>query len=161
MQTKQLSAWYSELFDTFFIVVHKKPLILLHWYHHASVLLCTWHTMVTHAPAGIIYTTVNYGVHSVMYFYYFLMAVKCKPKWFRPQWITVAQILQMVVGCIISICAFSLVHKDDCWAGFENNTGILVMYFSYFLLFSQFFLNRFGLGINVTNQDRSGKKKTA
>jgi elongation of very long chain fatty acids protein 6 len=147
-------------------VVHKKKLILLHWYHHASVLLASWHTMVTHSPAGIIYTTVNYGVHAIMYLYYFLMAVKCKPKWFRPQWITIAQISQMVVGCIISICAFSLVHREDCWAKFENNTGILVMYASYFLLFSQFFLNRFGLGINVSGgsmnnntDDASSKKK--
>jgi hypothetical protein len=27
-----------ELWDTFFIVVRKRPLILLHWYHHVTVL---------------------------------------------------------------------------------------------------------------------------
>lgn len=139
-----------ELFDTFFIVVHKKPLILLHWYHHATVLLCTWQTLVSHSPAGIIYVSMNYGVHSVMYFYYFLMAIKCKPKWLKPQWITMAQIAQMVVGCVTSVAAFSLTSKKECWAEFENNSAILIMYFSYFLLFTQFFLNRFGLGINVS-----------
>jgi len=77
------------------------------------------------------------------------MSIKQKPKWFRPQWVTVAQITQMVIGVFISIYAFSLVHREECWAGFENNTGILIMYFSYFILFLNFFLNRFGVGINL------------
>merc|ERR1712127_1141715 len=33
---------FAELWDTFFIVVHKKPLIFLHWYHHITVLLYCW-----------------------------------------------------------------------------------------------------------------------
>ena len=95
-----------------------------------------------------------------MYAYYFLMAIKCKPKWFKPIWITVAQIAQMVVGCFVSMYAFTLVHREDCWAQFENNTGVLVMYFSYFLLFSQFFLNRYGLGINVSCSNNKPKVKS-
>lgn len=149
---------FSELFDTFFIVVHKKKLILLHWYHHATVLLCTWHIAVTHTPAGMIYTTMNFFVHAIMYQYYFLMAIKCKPKWFKPKWITIGQIAQMVVGTFVSIYAFSLVHRDDCWAGIENNTGVLVMYVSYFFLFTQFFLNRYGLGINVSSSSETKPK---
>ena len=71
---------FAELFDTFFIVIHKKPLIFLHWYHHITVLYCCWHTWVNETPTGLIFCTVNYGVHAIMYFYYFLMAIKCKPK---------------------------------------------------------------------------------
>lgn len=117
--------------------------MLLHWYHHVTVLLCCWHTYVSHAPAGLIYSTINYGVHSIMYFYYFLMAVRCKPKWFNPKWITIAQITQMVVGCIVSLASFRAIGKPGCWAKFENNTSILIMYFSYFILFMQFFLKRY------------------
>ena len=92
-----------------------------------------------------------------MYFYYFLMAIKCKPKWFNPKWITIAQITQMVVGGTVSIFAFLVVGREGCWATFENNTGILVMYVSYFFLFLQFFLQRYGLGFKVDSK----KKKEA
>jgi len=133
----------------------------LHWYHHVTVLLATWYTFVTHCPPGLIYSTINYGVHAVMYFYYFLMAIKCKPKWFNPKWITVAQITQMVVGSVVSMAAFNATRYNGCWATVENNFGILIMYVSYFFLFLQFFLQRYGLGFKVEKaKTASSEKKT-
>ena len=78
-----------------------------------------------------------------MYFYYFLMAIRMKPKWFNPKWITVAQITQMVIGSIVSIVSFNAIGKTGCWAKFENNASILIMYVSYFFLFMQFFFRRY------------------
>jgi len=75
---------FPELFDTLFIVVHKKPLIFLHWYHHITVLLYCWHSYVTTSPSGLFFVVMNYCVHAVMYGYYFLMAIKMRPKWFNP-----------------------------------------------------------------------------
>ena len=152
---------HSELIDTFFIIAHKKNLMLLHWYHHVTVLLCTWYTFVTHCPPGLIYSTINYGVHAVMYFYYFLMAIKCKPKWFNPKWITIAQITQMVIGSVVSMASFNVVRKEGCWATFGNNTGILIMYVSYFFLFLQFFLQRYGYGFKVSKSGSSSSKVKA
>lgn len=138
---------FSELFDTLFIVVHKKPLIFLHWYHHITVLLYCWHSYVTSAPPGIFFVTMNYGVHAIMYFYYFLMAVKKKPKWMNAMVITVAQISQMIVGVAVTILGFyySAKHANDdgCLVKKENNIAAFIMYGSYLFLFLQFFVARY------------------
>jgi hypothetical protein len=136
-----------ELIDTFFIVIHKKKLILLHWYHHISVLLYCWHSYVGKSPPGIVFCAMNYAVHALMYFYYFLMAVHRKPAWFQPVWITVAQISQMVVGVAVTVAGWYLMlvapPAEGCWLSRENNLAALVMYGSYLFLFLQFFVGRY------------------
>jgi len=140
---------FAELFDTFFIVARKKKLMFLHWYHHITVLLICWHTVVTHTPAGFIFSVVNYGVHMVMYFYYFLMAVKCKPAWFRPVVITVGQILQMVVGVYVCARAWKWAEMDGCHASSQNIKLTLLMYASYLYLFGAFFVQRYVQGFTA------------
>jgi hypothetical protein len=55
-----------ELGDTLFIVLRKKPLIFLHWYHHVTVLLYCWHAFVTEAGSGLYFVAMNYSVHAIM-----------------------------------------------------------------------------------------------
>ena len=149
-----------ELIDTFFIVIHKKPLIFLHWYHHISVLLYCWHAYVTKAPAGLFFVSMNFGVHAIMYFYYFLMAVKLKPKWFNSMYITVSQISQMVVGVTIMVLGFILPpgFSGECAISTENNVAGLIMYGSYLLLFVQFFMQRYQVK-GRTSKSKSVKKE--
>lgn len=141
---------FPELIDTYFIVIHKKPLIFLHWYHHISVLLYCWHSYVYRAPHGLIFCAMNYSVHSIMYFYYFLMAVKAKPKAFKAIYITMLQISQMIVGVAVTIAGCYYLWFDPtydtklCSLTAANNVAALVMYGSYLMLFLQFFLKRFG-----------------
>jgi len=96
----------------------------------------------------------NYGVHAIMYFYYFLMAVKLKPRWFNSMYITVSQISQMVVGVTIMVLGFVLPPKfaGDCAISTENNVAGLIMYGSYLMLFVQFFFERY--------QVKGGKSKS-
>mmetsp|Transcript_59023 Transcript_59023/g.144415 ORF Transcript_59023/g.144415 Transcript_59023/m.144415 type:complete len:303 (+) Transcript_59023:202-1110(+) len=151
---------FPELLDTFFIVIHKKPLIFLHWYHHVSVLLYCWHAYVTKNPIGIVFVVMNYGVHSIMYFYYFLMAVKCKPKWFNSIWITVAQISQMVVGVTVTVMNVAvppLYTKGECHVKPENNYAAMIMYGSYLFLFLQFFFKRYS--VKGGKSTKSSKKQ--
>eukprot|EP00934_Nitzschia_sp_Nitz4_P007957 Nitzschia sp. Nitz4//scaffold37_size175936//12371//13420//NITZ4_002024-RA/size175936-processed-gene-0.170-mRNA-1//1//CDS//3329549722//7947//frame0 len=135
---------FPELVDTFFIIIHKKPLIFLHWYHHITVLLYCWHSYVTVSPPGIFFVVMNYSVHASMYGYYFLMAMKLRPKWFNPMIITGFQISQMVVGVIVTVLGFYYYSTDaECKIEKENNTAAFVMYGSYLFLFLQFFIGRY------------------
>lgn len=149
---------FPELLDTFFIVIHKKPLIFLHWYHHITVLAYCWHSYVTKSPSGIFFCVMNYTVHAIMYGYYFLMAIKMKPKWLNAMFITTAQISQMVVGVTVTLFAFYYYKtetRESCSIQKENNIAAFIMYGSYLTLFAQFFVGRY-FKVNAT---RSPKKK--
>lgn len=135
---------FPELVDTLFIVMHKKPLIFLHWYHHITVLAYCWHSYVSISPSGLFFVVMNYCVHAIMYGYYFLMAIRMKPKWLNAMFITTAQISQMVVGVAVTIMAFYYYNTEtECQIQKENNIAAFLMYGSYLFLFMQFFIGRY------------------
>lgn len=149
-----------ELVDTFFIVVHKKPLLFLHWYHHVSVLLYCWHSYVTRSNVSFLFGVMNYAVHAVMYGYYFLMAIQRKPKWFSAFYLTVAQISQMVVGVSCTLYGLYLLYFTDakshgCLLDLSNNAAAFIMYGSYLYLFLEFFLQRY-FGIQMATSFTAG-----
>ena len=83
-----------------------------------------------------------------MYGYYFLMAIRMKPKWFNPMIITCFQISQMIVGVAVTLLAFYYYMTDanaeePCKIQKENNVAAFVMYGSYLFLFLQFFIGRY------------------
>jgi len=143
-----------ELVDTVFIVLRKKPLIFLHWYHHVTVLLYCWNSYVTESAAGLYFASMNYTVHAVMYFYYFLMAAKMLPKAF-PSWIiTLMQISQMIVGTfVVGACLYynkyggAKYGPGECNNSDSNLIAGGIMYASYLYLFCEFAVKRFVFGI--------------
>jgi len=136
---------YFELFDTVLLVVRKRKVGFLHWYHHCSVLLYCWHAYVWEMPTGIYFVVMNYIVHAIMYFYYFLAAVCAKP----PRWalmVTIMQLSQMAVGIGITLSHVYILLNDtvpNCDGHIPNLSAALAMYFSYFVLFAQFLSNRY------------------
>jgi elongation of very long chain fatty acids protein 6 len=58
---------YIELFDTLWMLLNKKPVPFLHWWHHITVLLFTWYAMYWSFSVGIVFIFVNALVHSFMY----------------------------------------------------------------------------------------------
>jgi hypothetical protein len=158
-----------ELFDTVFIVLRKKPLVFLHWYHHITVLLFCWHSYVTESPGGIYFAAMNYAVHFVMYGYYFLMASRKLPKWFPAGIVTIAQISQMIVGVVLTV--FSGYYytypkassvpvyrplNGECDVKWDNLVAGGVMYASYFALFVHFAIERYW--IKPQRKKLAGKK---
>jgi hypothetical protein len=57
---------FPELIDTIFIILRKKPLIFLHWYHHVTVLVYCWQSYTTQNSAGIYFIAMNYFVHAII-----------------------------------------------------------------------------------------------
>jgi elongation of very long chain fatty acids protein 6 len=116
-------------------------------YHHITVLLFCWHSYVTKSPPGVYFVGMNYAVHALMYFYYFLMAIHRKPQWLGAYWITLAQISQMIVGVAVTLAAFYYYKTEPaCNVTAENNAAAFVMYGSYLALFVQFFVQRYFSG---------------
>jgi len=91
----------AEFSDTFFIVMLKRKLRFIHWYHHMMTCWVAWYSIAYGFGPGIWYAAVNFSVHTIMYFYFFLSGMmsensfKFVSKVAGPL-ITSFQILQMV-----------------------------------------------------------------
>ena len=133
-----------ELIDTVFIVIRKKPLIFLHWYHHITVLLFCWNAYATKAASGLYFVAMNYSVHALMYGYYCLQALDACPKSFPPILITASQILQMFVGTGVCIsCWYYKYQGRPCANEMSNLIAGAAMYGSYLYLFMDFAVRRY------------------
>eukprot|EP00605_Chrysophyceae_sp_TOSAG23-4_P002017 GSChrysophyteH1.ASY1.ANO1.2232.1 assembled CDS len=124
-----------ELVDTVFLVLKKKPVIFLHWYHHITVLLYCWNSYVTESGAGL----------------YFV------PVWYNPFPLTVFQITQMVVGTTV-VYTYAL-SSGGCHNLLSNLYAGGIMYASYLYLFCEFAFKRFFFGINDYAKKPKGKKE--
>lgn len=131
-----------ELLDTFFIILRKKELIFLHWYHHVLTLFycCYAYTHRDNSPGGIS-CTINFIVHAFMYSYY---AVRASGRITIPKevnvLITSLQIVQMAVNLWIHAKAY-MYFKQGRQCAFNPNTFYLTMamYASYLILFTHFY----------------------
>lgn len=137
-----------ELLDTVFLVLQKKQVIFLHWFHHTTVMLFCWHAMVSHIASGLWFATMNFVVHAIMYSYYFFMALSpATRKIVKPaaMSITSLQLAQMVMGMIVCVATryYMITSDEKCWADNANNKLGLLMYTSYFILFGALFRDHY------------------
>lgn len=147
-----------ELIDTVFIVLRKKPLIFLHWYHHVTVLLYCWSAYSTIAGSGLYFVAMNYTVHALMYGYYCLQALGVCPKSFPTVLITMAQIAQMFIGTGICMSAWWFKFSGrPCHNELSNLVGGGIMYGSYLYLFCEFAVKRYIFG--SSKKSKAGAKK--
>lgn len=129
-----------ELGDTVFIVLRKQPLIFLHWYHHATVLIYVWFSYANYTAAGRWFICMNFVAHSFVYLYYTLAALRIRVPVALKIGITCTQILQMVIGVTINVWTYSVKKRGGiCQQTYSNILWSSIMYFTYFLLFAHFF----------------------
>lgn len=130
--------------DTLFIVLRKQKLIFLHWYHHITVLLYSWYSYKDMVAGGGWFMTMNYLVHAVMYSYYALRAAGFKLSRKFAMFITLTQITQMLMGCVVNCLVYSWMQQgQECPSHMQNIVWSSLMYLSYFVLFVQFFFEAY------------------
>lgn len=136
-----------ELFDTALLVLKKRQVITLHWFHHASVILFVWAGWTFETPCALWYGAMNYSVHALMYSYF---ACTAHQRW-RPivlrlaPAITSLQISQFAFGTFINgFAAFSYFSPS---IGCAIKPPILwisaALYIAYGCLFVHLFVRRY------------------
>lgn len=131
-----------EYVDTVFLVLRKRPIIFLHVYHHASVVILSWFEYASGSASARWFYTMNYAVHSLMYAYY---ALKVMPNFVRiPKWVsmlvTTLQTLQMIMGTyVVAHGYYTKLTGGRCDISMPISLYALVTYTSYLILFSRFF----------------------
>ncbi|KAJ1370513.1 hypothetical protein KIN20_032244 [Parelaphostrongylus tenuis] len=131
-----------ELGDTVFLVLRKRPVILLHWYHHALTFVYAVITYSEHQAWARWSLALNLTVHTIMYFYFGIRALKINTPKPLAKFITTIQIVQFVISCYIF--AHLIIIKTynqipDCAVSWNVLSIGGVMYLSYLYLFTEFF----------------------
>ncbi|NWT31535.1 ELOV6 protein, partial [Cardinalis cardinalis] len=132
-----------EMGDTLFIVLRKKKLIFLHWYHHISTTILSWYGYKTMAAGAGWSSTLNLSIHVVMYLYYTVAATGIRVPHSITMLITTSQIVQIIGYVIMNI--FIFFWKDDKLCQYTWPLFLLtsVLYTSLLALFSNFFVKTY------------------
>ncbi|KPA77251.1 putative mitochondrial fatty acid elongase, putative (ELO3.3) [Leptomonas pyrrhocoris] len=136
-----------ELADTLFLVLKRKPVPFIHWYHHTTVMLFCWHAHVSSISNGLGFAVMNMAVHSLMYFYYFMCACGlgnvARP--FAPM-VTLLQLVQMFAGMLLVLytTGLYLLHPKGCDTSAASLAFGMGIYFSYIVLFIKLYRDRYG-----------------
>jgi len=87
---------FYELFDTLFLILAKKKVDVLQWYHHAATLWVCYAQLVGRSTTQWVIITLNLIVHVLMYYYFFQTSIGGKVWW--KKYLTLLQIVQFVFG---------------------------------------------------------------
>ncbi|KAF5097828.1 hypothetical protein D0Z00_002265 [Geotrichum galactomycetum] len=92
-----LSKFY-EVFDTIIILAKGRQSSLLQTYHHAGAMISMWAGVRYASPPIWIFVVFNSLIHTIMYFYYTISALKIPVPRILKRALTTAQICQFVFG---------------------------------------------------------------
>ena len=146
---------FYEFIDTWIILLKGDKPMLLQTYHHAGVVLIMWSMVVTHnVNGGMIITVLNSFIHTIMYTYYTLMALKLElPKKLKKvvkSFITSSQLTQFVVGVSGSVPTY-FVSGCLTEAQIMSQAGIQIYTIILIYLFADFFHKEYVLEVRKKN----------
>ncbi|CAL2039807.1 hypothetical protein CAEBREN_26280 [Caenorhabditis brenneri] len=150
-----------EFVDTIFLVLRKKPLIFLHWYHHVATFLFFCATYPTPSSQIRVGAIVNLFVHAFMYPYYFIRSMNIKLPAKISMAVTVLQLAQFVCfiyGCTLMYYSLAT-NQYTCDTPMFALNSTFALSLSYFVLFANFFHKSY-LQRGGKDKYRSEKKKS-
>ena len=165
-----------ELGDTIIMILRKRRVSLLHFYHHATVLPWAWHELANESAPSATFAAMNLAVHSVMYSYFAIASSEYGRKHFPshgtiPKLITFFQCLQMLCGIVLLL--FAYYHKNiiNNYSPSSKKTsssscnvtnfsiGISTfIYATYFMLFLNFANNKYGIYLRLNTHFFNNKR---
>merc|ERR1719264_2115745 len=80
--------------------------------NHVTVLIYCWYSFSEYTAPARWFVVMNFIVHSIMYSYYALRAMRYRPPKAVAMLITSLQLLQMVVGCTVNFLAYKYKKVD-------------------------------------------------
>ncbi|EPX72754.1 GNS1/SUR4 family protein [Schizosaccharomyces octosporus yFS286] len=142
---------FLELADTLFLVLRKKPLQFLHYYHHGATAFLVYSQIVGRTSISWLIIEINLLVHVVMYYYYYLVARGIRVPW--KKWVTRFQIIQFFadLGFIYFVFGTELLYRSKnykyCMGHCSGDPFAalcgLVTISSYLVLFVVFYRNTY------------------
>ncbi|KAH7644168.1 hypothetical protein DERF_014687 [Dermatophagoides farinae] len=145
----RITLWYwlfvwskvIELGDTIFIILRKQNLIFLHWIHHVLTLSYAFFVIGDAPGTARWMVSMNFTIHTSMYTYYTLKAMRFRISRLIAMTITIAQITQMIFGLYINMKAYLIKQSgQSCDTSISASLCGLFIYFLFFLLFIKFFV---------------------
>jgi len=147
-----------ELGDTLFLILRKRPVIFMHWYHHALTFL---YAQITYSETQAWCRwslALNLTVHTIMYCYFGVQALKVRTPRYVAKFITTIQITQFVISCYIFTHLVYIKFTNsvpNCVASWNVLSLGALMYLSYLYLFASFFYHAY---ISPTAPAKHSKK---
>lgn len=134
-----------ELGDTLFIVLQKKNLLFLHYYHHSVTLIVSWILIMELNSLCLWYASINYLVHAFMYTYFALGLLKWKIPRTVTMLITSLQFVQMLIGVLLTLLVMLAKYRQyNCQTPSDHVLATtLIMYLTYVVLFGKLFRDKY------------------
>ena len=132
-----------EWVDTIFLVLRKKKIIFLHWFHHLVTMLYCWYSSIYSCSVdatGTWFAGINLFVHFIMYGYYGLTSIGIKLA--NSFLITLLQFVQMIVGIFIIFKGYLVCNWQNNIVGY---VFAFFMYSTYLYLFFKILIEKINL----------------
>lgn len=132
---------YYELVDTLILILNRKKLIVLHVWHHLSVMVLCYLWIYCEVNFFFTGVVINGSIHVLMYSYYALSSIGYRAPWAKL--ITVGQMVQFAYGIASWWYWLYVCHADMTtlqWVVYGLNQFILA---SFLVLFKRFFNRRY------------------